>query len=265
MRKIKFRAEYKGQFYEVETVIPKRIDHKGFYKMHGYIMRRVNNHPFSNSRGYVPEHRLVVEMSLGRFLNPRTELVHHIDGNRSNNDIQNLKLTTPEEHFYHEHFKARNNNGRFVAEEPIFGEIKFRLYDRDRNIIQIYTLKELMSKTFRRAKFEYRGRFTGLKDKNGKEIYEGDILKIPVDINDELHGSNTLHEVKFKNGVYITSYLISEKGHILPEGYTAGFLLDHYEFSNKSFLFYDNPSMETEIEVVGNVYENKELYRGETK
>lgn len=175
---IQFKAEHNGKIYEVETVVPKRKDHKGYYKMHGYILRRVKNHPFANKRGYVPEHRLIMERHLGRFLNPRKELVHHIDGNRSNNELTNLKLTTPEEHFYEEHFKARNPNGQFVAEEPIFGEIKFRLYDCDKNIIQIYTLKELISKTFRRAKFKFRGRFTGLYDKHQKPIYEGDIVEV---------------------------------------------------------------------------------------
>lgn len=41
--------------------------------------------------GYVMEHRLVVAKSLGRLLS-RTEVVHHIDHNPSNNSLTNLKL-----------------------------------------------------------------------------------------------------------------------------------------------------------------------------
>jgi hypothetical protein len=41
--------------------------------------------------GYVLEHRLVMEQHLGRYLLP-TEVVHHIDGDPTNNDIANLRL-----------------------------------------------------------------------------------------------------------------------------------------------------------------------------
>ena len=37
------------------------------------------------------EHRLVMEDKLGRYLTPEEE-VHHIDGNRANNDPDNLRL-----------------------------------------------------------------------------------------------------------------------------------------------------------------------------
>lgn len=57
----------------------------------GYILVKKNDHPYATKNGYVREHRLVMEQKLGRLLRP-TEVVHHIDGNRQNNDPSNLEV-----------------------------------------------------------------------------------------------------------------------------------------------------------------------------
>lgn len=57
----------------------------------GYAFLKSPEHPDANSRGYVREHRYVMAWHLGRALD-KTEVVHHVDGNRLNNHISNLFL-----------------------------------------------------------------------------------------------------------------------------------------------------------------------------
>ncbi len=62
---------------------------------HGYrLIRLPRDHPFASmavATGYVPEHRLVMAQKLGRPLTSK-ETVHHKDGDRKNNDPDNLQL-----------------------------------------------------------------------------------------------------------------------------------------------------------------------------
>lgn len=59
------------------------------------------------------EHRYVMEQYLGRKLLPfPNEEVHHIDGNKLNNKIENLQLTNASLHAIHHHTKYPVINGK---------------------------------------------------------------------------------------------------------------------------------------------------------
>ena len=66
-------------------------NHNYCYYANGYIMIKVPSHPNANKRGYVYKHRLIMEKYLGRYLSP-IEVVHHKNGDKLNNDINNLIL-----------------------------------------------------------------------------------------------------------------------------------------------------------------------------
>lgn len=77
---------------------PPRVP-KGWYtSKSGYTYRKAADHPRANKAGYVPDHTLVMEAHLGRYL-CEDEVVHHINRVRDDNRIENLQLMTKQEHY----------------------------------------------------------------------------------------------------------------------------------------------------------------------
>jgi hypothetical protein len=81
----------------------------------GYIYVYAPWHPHCINGRYVAEHRLVMEQILGRQL-LRSEVVHHIDGNRQNNDPTNLLLYPTNGQYLYEHLKGSPEHGLRIQE-----------------------------------------------------------------------------------------------------------------------------------------------------
>jgi len=112
-------------------------------------------------------------------------------------------------------------------------EIKFRAWDKQNNAFaELYTNVDCMNNLDNDnvAIMQY----SGLKDKNNKEIFEGDIIKIPDDYDTYGIFAGEIYEIYFAYG---------------------GFRLKPKNSKRRGNWLED----EKELEVIGNIYENKDL------
>ena len=65
----------------------------GRYKQRGYVYLKMPNHPNVYKSNYIPEHVYVMSEHLGRALR-KGETVHHKNGIKDDNRIENLELWT---------------------------------------------------------------------------------------------------------------------------------------------------------------------------
>ena len=91
----------KAQMGRVQPKGKESPNWKGGTRMvHGYITIYCPNHPsvVNSDKKYVREHRLVMEKHLGRYLY-HWEEIHHINGIKTDNRLENLKVVSLNNHY----------------------------------------------------------------------------------------------------------------------------------------------------------------------
>ena len=134
-------------------------------------------------------------------------------------------------------------------------EIKFRGKDSENGKWAFGDLHTLCDKPHihtEKSKFPYAGKrsfvipetigqFTGLLDKNGKKIYEGDIIKHPYvdpifrDLVEPKDGDGVTSEVVFHDGAFVVKY------------------------DENDFIYLDAFTRHGCVEVIGNIHDTPEL------
>lgn len=79
----------------------------------------------------------------------------------------------------------------------------------------------------------------GLRDSKDQEFQVGSIVRLETTVNKKVHGNWTEYVVKMQACIPVLSYLRSEKGAVLAEGYT-GFALSLL-YDQKLLVFTTSP------------------------
>ena len=144
----------------------------------GYKELFISNHPNSSENGHIYEHRYIASLMLGRPLK-KGEVVHHIDGDRTNNDFSNLMIfkTTSEHTAFHKGNNAYKEGDVWICDRK-YHNYKNQNKNINKNICPICN-KNYKSINAKKC-FECNNKIIKSKVMPEKEILIKDLLSLPM-------------------------------------------------------------------------------------
>ena len=122
-------------------------------------------------------------------------------------------------------------------------ELKFRVWDKSIGMSESCSLVDIgIMAEEGLANLENIMQFTGLHDKNGTEIYEGDILKYTFDNPDSIYANENGLKVRINK--------------VFWQEWRSSFALGSKMANNDLFNYVRNGNR---VEVIGNIHDNPEL------
>lgn len=140
-------------------------------------------------------------------------------------------------------FKGKRTNNN----EWIYGNL-IHTKKEDLDYYEIITLDGLQSST---VKTETVRQFTGLTDKNGKKIFEGDIIKAYFQPQNFKNPPYAIGSVIFENGTFKVVVHVSKNSieyKVFEKENIAAYSIEH-NFLDRYYV----------LEIIGNIHDNPEL------
>jgi len=256
---------------ELWAFIPKDDKYvAGVYDSGAYLTVKLNDYAYASSWGLLHMHRYLMQQHLGRRLE-KFEHVHHKDGNKKNNNMDNLEILIDHDHTVHHSTERTKNIGKLVRKyicpmcEKIFEKrdntvtrlARTCSYECKNEMCSRLNLKSFTERNLYLIKNNYIGQYR-FKDGVYNELAEDDPIFREIEENSYCKECGI--EIK-RGGEYCKEHHLKNKVHVklYEDNFCAcGKLIDHHVSQCKECYL---KSMSTNENFLRSAFNNRKVER----